>query len=222
LEKERVMQKSRLLMWWRQQRGWLLALIPAMVTIGTGSGQVLFTNFGPGQSYDTGFVYVVNSNVSCSLNTPDVQAVQFQPSDYAVLDDAQLALGIFSGTNLLSVYLETDAADQPGAIIEKMDVTGLQPVFPGSVIKATSLLHPLLVGGTKYWLVAATSAADTCAGWQRNSTGDNGTGTNFSHNLLNTSPTGPFTSQPTGLGRPAFQIDGEQAYNTLFLSFFFN
>lgn len=216
------MQKSRLLEWWRQQRASSLTLIAAMVTIGTGSGQVLFTNFGPGQSYDTNFTYVINSNVTCSLSTPDVQAVQFQPSVNAVFDSAQLALGIFSGTNLLSVYLETDAAGQPGQIIEKIDVTGLQPIFPGSVIKATSLLRPFLVPGTKYWLVVATSAADTCAGWQRNSTGDNSDGTNFAHNLLNTSPTGPFTFQPAGLGRPAFQIDGLPGYNALFFWFFFS
>jgi hypothetical protein len=205
---------------WRCHRAWLLTLVVAAVAITSGSGQVLFSNFGPGLTYDTNDLYVINSNVTCALNTPDVQAVQFEPMVQSVFADAKLALGIYSGTNLLSVYLETDAGGKPGFIIEKIDVTGLQPVFPGGVITATSLIRPFLVAGVKYWLVSATSAADTCAGWQW-SLGDAATGTNFAHNLLSTSPTGPFTFQSAGLMRPAFEVDGEPGYNSLFFSFFF-
>src|SRR5216684_2429177 len=80
-----------------------------------GRAQVLFTNFGPGLTYNTISVYTGPGGTAC---TNDGLATKFQPSVSAFFQDAKLALGLYSGTNQVSVYLETDGLAGPGTIIE--------------------------------------------------------------------------------------------------------
>jgi hypothetical protein len=109
-----------------------------------------------------------------------------------------------------------DAGGSPGTIIEgPINVTGLAAfVSGGSVITANSTLHPYLLEGTPYWLVAYAANADTCAVWNWNSTGDTGTSTNLVFNNI-PSPTGPWSPDP-GDTRGAFEIDGNPALDTGF------
>jgi hypothetical protein len=195
----------------------------AIAIAGCAHSQVLFTNFGPGLAYNTATGYFVNGvGTTCSAGK-EALAEKFQPSSSAPFGDAKLALNLISGTNKLSIFLETDAGGLPGAILEQIDVTGLAPANAGSVITANSFLHPPLVAGASYWLVAVALTPDTCAGWNENSTGDTPTGTNSAFNNV-ASPTGPWTFQITSptLRRIAFQIDGgtgpESAYQVGYAS----
>jgi hypothetical protein len=174
-------------------------LVALMIPLGA-HGTVLYSNLGQGNNVFQGSGYILNGNTI---------AMQFTPSVSAPFLDAQLALGLSSGPNQVSVYLETDAGNTPGVILEQIDVSGLQPFASPSLITAVSVLHTQLNSSTKYWLVAGVQDAQTDADWMLNSIGDNSNGSNFAFNGF-LSPTGPWvfaTDGPTA-PRAAFQIDG--------------
>lgn len=171
--------------------------------------QVLYTNFGPGFTYNSGFEYLIADSPNCAFPFPESEAVQFRPPVNAFFQDAIVALGVDSGTNEMSLYLESDAGGLPGAIIEgPINVTNLATTGTGSVVTAPSMLHPFLLSGTPYWLVVTVPNANTCAGWFFNSTGDTTNGTTKVYDDVNGSPTGPWTFSVPRQTRPAFQIDG--------------
>jgi hypothetical protein len=178
-----------------------LALLPFLGM--AGRAQVLFTNFGPGLTYKASN-YSGPGGTAC---TNFALATRFQPSVSAFFQDAKLALGLFQGTNQVSVYLETDGPAGPGTVIEGPINVSLSTAPAGSVITATSSLHPFLLGGTSYWLVWTAMNADTCADSFWNSTGDVSNGSNFAFDSPGT-PTGPWNFFGARSTRPAFQIDG--------------
>jgi hypothetical protein len=185
-----------------------LALLPLLGM--AGQAQVLFTNFGPAMTYDSVSVYAITSG-SCGAQSI---AAKFQPSTSAFFQDAQLALGLLRGTNHISIFLATDVAGKPGVPIDgPINVSGLVGYPGSSVITAPSTLHPFLMAGTSYWLVAAALHFDTCGGWF-GSLADASNGSNFASNT-NGSPFGPWSYAPANvLIRTAFQIDGSATINT--------
>ena len=87
------------------------------------------------------------------------------------LDKIELAVGLVSGTNQLDVWLMSDAAGQPGAIIETFSFNGAMGAFGNAnpPLAANSVLRPVLLPGTPYWLIAHAPASDTWAAWNLNS-----------------------------------------------------
>lgn len=181
----------------------LLAILPLLGI--AGRAQVLFSNFGPGYSYNTSDAwYTGGSSSGCA----QVTAAKFTPPESALFEDAKLPIALTAGTNQVAVYLETDNAGDPGTLIEgPINVTGLTGP-PGSVITAPSTLHPLLQGGTPYWLVVTSSNADTCSYWYFNSTGDMNDGTNLAFHPGSSSLSGTWVNGGSSTIRPAFEIDG--------------
>ena len=164
--------------------------------------QIIFSNFGPGMTFDTNHGYTVAG--SNALGT-SVVANRFTATSNLSFSSAQLALGLSSGSpSILQVLLETDSGGLPGSIIETINVNiGAFP--PGGVVTATSALNPLLTSGTNYWLVAYAPGPNTAAEWNF-SFGDVPTLSNFASNQI-PSPTGPWTFA-SGPVRSAFQING--------------
>ena len=185
-------------------------ILALMLTV-SAHASVLYSNFEPSLAFDSTSGYDVAGTASASGAAGQVVAEQFTPSVSASFSDALLPLGLVSGTNQVSVYLETNASGLPGTILEQINVTGLPTVtFPpggGSVFTAASVLHPTLTAGTPYWLVAVALNADTFAVWDLNSTGDTINGSNAALNDL-ASATGPWTLATAGQVRNAFEIDG--------------
>jgi hypothetical protein len=134
---------------------------------------VVFSNFGPGTTFDTNHGYTVAGSAT---NTANVVANSFTVASNVNFTSAQLALGLVSGPSMLQVLLVADAGGVPGSIIETINVN-IGPFPPGSVVTATSVLNPLLTSGTTYWLMAYAPGANTLAEW------------NFS--LSDTSPPSP-------------------------------
>jgi hypothetical protein len=153
----------------------LLWAVAALITcLGTATGvraDVLFNNFGPGDTYNTGVGWTVSGS------SPQIaSAMAFTPSETATLDSITLAVSLFTGTNEVLVKLETDAAGQPGTVLESFDFVNQMGPF-GSAnppLTASSLTHPLLATGTQYWLAAFPGASDTGAAWNFNSIGQTG------------------------------------------------
>jgi hypothetical protein len=138
---------------------------------------VIFSNLGPGNSY--------NGGAGRSLGDPG-------DGDYVTLGNAftvgatsmnlsaiDVAAGLLRGTNQLTIDLDADSGGSPGAVIESFTIKNAMPVFTtvsmDNLVTATSVLHPLLTAGTQYWVVLSVpDDGSTWAAWNLNSTGDTG------------------------------------------------
>jgi len=67
---------------------------------------------------------------------------QFTPANNTRFGGAQVALGLSSGPGIVDVYLQEDLSGLPGAVIEKIPLSGLTPT--PSIFTATSALMPPL------------------------------------------------------------------------------
>lgn len=175
----------------------LWAAIPLVVALSAGwaAGDVLYSNFGSGMSFDTNVCHSYFINQSQFQQTPGdcnqsltpvtippaTIAVQFQTSTTATFDEAQLALSLTAfntGPNRLDVYLESDSGGAPGSIIAGFELNNLLPLTPsvvqvGSALAGVTLISgssgtPTLGGGTPYWLVVNAPDAGTVAAWSWN------------------------------------------------------
>jgi hypothetical protein len=157
---------------------------------------VLFSTFGPGDSYDTSTGWTIG----------------FDPHDYEqggqftigtatpqYLDRIELATWLVTGTNTLDVWLMNDAAGEPGTTIEAFSFVDAM-TSPGGILAADSALHPILSPGTPYWLVASAPSSDTWAAWNLSSPQVAG----LSAQRENSGPWDIWSTAPLG----AFRISG--------------
>jgi hypothetical protein len=133
---------------------------------------VIVNTFGPGDAYQVGSGW--------TIGYPDwrwVQGAAFTPATSVTLGKIDLAGSWAGGSNELDVRLMSDAGGQPGATIESFHFSGAMGVFGNwnPPLSANSTLHPLLTGGTQYWLIASAPEEDTWAVWNYNSIGATGT-----------------------------------------------
>jgi hypothetical protein len=132
----------------------------------------VFTNFGPGLSYD------INSGnpVGNAFDGNDyAEANSFVPTGSGSLQSLRIALSCaFACPGPVGVSLTTDTADHPGLVLESFVVPGgtLGPIGTNnSPLFLLSVLHPALIMGTKYWVAVGAGLTDTAA-WNLNTTGD--------------------------------------------------
>jgi hypothetical protein len=133
---------------------------------------VLYTNFGVGQTYD------INSGnpVGNAFDGNDwAEANTFTPSVSGKLQSLQLALSCaFACPDPVTVSLNSDAGNQPGLVLESFSVAGaaLGPIGTNNVpVLLNSVLLPQLLAGVQYWVAVSGPLTDTVA-WNLNSTGD--------------------------------------------------
>ncbi len=161
-------------------------------------GGVVYTNLGPGGSFD--------GNDQFEVGSQNGLAVQFTPTANVTFSDAEMALVHKIGTNLYDVSLATDSAGLPGTILETISLNGVVSTSTPTLVTATSSLEPVLEAGSSYWLIVSAPDAGTQGGFAINSIGDL-PNNNFAFSNTNT-PLGPWTLDNIGENRPAFQIDG--------------
>ncbi|SPP99681.1 exported hypothetical protein [Candidatus Sulfobium mesophilum] len=154
----------------------LAILLLALLSTGVAQADILFNNFGAGDTYDTSFGWTVSG--STSQNPQFEPAMSFTPSTTAHLSSIDFVTSMLSGTNEVMLSLVNDSGGAPLGLaleswtfINQMGTLGSNP----SVLTADSVVHPLLDVGTTYWLVASPPVSDTWAGWNFNSIGDTGT-----------------------------------------------
>jgi hypothetical protein len=161
----------------------------------------IFSTSGPGDTYDTSTGWPIGGVFS-----PDMYESANQFSFGGVtsyyLDTVQLAVARLSGTNELNVWLTSDAAGEPGTLIEAFNFTNA--MGPGGLnnplLVGNSMLRPVLSPGTNYWLVASAPNADTLALWNLSSPPVQGL-------VLYRVDTGPWNVDPIDtLG--AFRVEG--------------
>ena len=166
---------------------------------------VIYSNFGPGMAFDTDptHSWTINGFAGPGVGQQAISQ-RFVPDDTATFGSAQVALSLFSGTASVAVFLQADSSGLPGAVIERMNVSGLTGA--PSLFTASSVLFPQLQAGTAYWLTVVADASGVLAGWNWNAIGDIG-----SDNFAATqggSPLGPWGHNPSPVIRAVFQING--------------
>jgi hypothetical protein len=132
-----------------------LSLLYASTAI---ASEIIYSTFGPGQSYSQESGWPVGTLPLPFDETQRMEAaVSFIPAQNYTLDSIAVAalLDSFSSSNQFTVSLARDSgASLPGAALETYSLTGLADQL--AVYTASSLLHPQLTSGEKYWLVMSS------------------------------------------------------------------
>jgi len=141
-------------------------LIVLLLAVPSHAAQI-FSTLGPGDTYDTSVGYTIGY----SGNEYDQgNSFSFTVAAPYFLDTIELAAGYMSGINEIDVWLMSDAAGEPGAIIEAFNFTNLGPFGQNNpLLVGTSVLRPTLTPGTDYWLIASAPNSDTWAAWNLSS-----------------------------------------------------
>jgi len=124
----------------------------------------IFSTLGPGDTYELSGWWGI---ISFPYDLDTANQFSFAGSTKYCLDTIELAVGFNTGTNELGVWLMSDAAGEPGTIIEAFNfVDAMGPTGQNNpLLVGNSVLNPVLSPGTDYWLVASTPNIDTNAGW---------------------------------------------------------
>lgn len=163
---------------------------------------VIYTNLGPGRSFDATQGWTINGYLGSGIGRQAISQ-QFSPGKSTRFGSAEVALSRFSGPGRVDVYLQQDASGLPGAVIEKIPLAGLRST--PRLFTATSTRMPCLVKGERYWLSVVAAAPRVLAGWQWNSSGDTSSVAFASTQYGRAS--GPWSLPPSPETLAAFQID---------------
>lgn len=173
---------------------------------GEARGDVIFSNLGPGDSFDSSqswFVGGLNSSVGQSFGLGARVAMPFTVATGpdVVFTGAELALSYTEGPNSLEVQLATDAAGLPGAVLES--IAAAFP-SPAALVSVASSSLPVLTAGTTYWIIASVDLTGTTGGgW--NFTSPAVTGPIAFQQDSGSGPGGWFATNTTGA---AFRVTG--------------
>jgi hypothetical protein len=167
------------------------------------SDPILFSNFGSGFSYDITTGNPVGNGFDGNTY---IEGETFQSAFTATLTTIELALSdADTSADPIAVALRSDAADSPGAILESWAIlSGVAgPLGTNNpAIVLTSVLHPLLIAGSSYWLTAGTPGTSDYA-WNLNSVGAN------ADHAISTDNGATWFVGPSGFFTPgAFQVGG--------------
>jgi hypothetical protein len=113
----------------RRHLGGLLALV---LLTGTAKADIIYNNFGPGDTYNQ----YIGHTVGDPLSYQDI-GEPFTPTGNSYrLDRMVLALSWIAGTNAVDVSLMTSVGDLPGSVLETWHVTNLPDFGAGGLRSA--------------------------------------------------------------------------------------
>lgn len=171
-----------------------------------GADSIIFSNLGPGGTYDPGTAY----NVSGPLSQAEEASAIGQPfvptADFA-FDAVEVALNWLLDTNAGAVSLMSDLGGQPGSVLESFQFAN-RPHLTSTdtdLAQGLSLQHPLLHARTQYWIVA-TAEGDAFMVWNFNNTGQLGTAIRINDE--------EWTARPD-LSSAAFRVRGSRVENVV-------
>jgi len=134
---------------------------------------VIYSNLGPGDSFDTVAYLVLGPTSNLGVDI-DIAAPFMGSAQPTVLASAEMALGHspLSGNNELLVQLRSDVGGSPGSVLASSSVAQV-PAGPTLVTADFSASPVTLQPGNTYWLVADAND-DAFLLWFWNNTGDFG------------------------------------------------
>jgi hypothetical protein len=127
-----------------------LKLLPLLlIGVPAFAGTVVFSDFGPGDTYGGG-AWVVNNSQSV--------AAPFTPTSGGLLSQIRVVLGYQSNvTSGLTVDLTASGTSPNSTILEEWSLPTSSIVFGGPIITLQSIANPALSAGSEYWLTVAPS-----------------------------------------------------------------
>jgi hypothetical protein len=145
-----------------RSRSALIVTAILFVAAGQAGAAVVYSTFGPGDSYDTSTGWTIGFGGWA-------QGDQFSfagPQPY-YLDTVEAAVGLMTGANQLTLSVMSDVGGQPGAVLESFSFINQMGFFGDydPPLTGTSISHPLLTPGTNYWLIASAPDSSTTAAW---------------------------------------------------------
>jgi len=172
------------------------------VTAREARADIIFSNFGPGGTFNTGNGNPIGFDFFTGDN--DAQADSFVPGGTFALNSLTLALASLNRTNSapLTVSIAGSSGLLPGPALESWTIgAGVLPTF-GSLftpLSLTSILQPTLIVGLRYWVTVSGSGTDSNA-WNLTLLTD--------ANPTATSVNGGATYSRLGLTPGAVRLDG--------------
>jgi hypothetical protein len=123
---------------------------------------VIYNSFLPGDNYSG-----VRGDFGWFGTAYYAEAAAFMVPYDCSLTTIDIALGYENGPNVMTVSLFSDNAGVPGGPRETFLLTNVvQPmVTHGSIITMNSALHPILTGGTQYWIEVEVVPTTTNMTW---------------------------------------------------------
>lgn len=138
--------------------------ILACILTTNAQSEVIFNNFGKGDTYATNFSYGIGKSPWGGADIDQGDAFTFTGSNIT-LDTISVAVSLFdiSVGNKFDLLLMNDINGHPGNVIEIFNFNNITTT--PTIITGYSVLHPLLNANTQYWLIGDTPTADTTVGW---------------------------------------------------------
>lgn len=164
---------------------------------------VIFSNLGIGDSYVLGTAWSIGGVEFADSD----QGSPFTASSDSVFDSIEVAFTWNGGGNAGDIWLMSDVNGAPGDILEAFHFTDLPDFGSTSSALATgvSTLHPLLLEGNQYWVIA-TASVNAFMTFNFNATGDFG--------LAGRVNGGPWVTNPS-FEAGAFRVNGTPAVSAV-------
>ena len=161
---------------------------------------MIYTDFGPGNGYDT-----TTADPIGDIGVNSAYAAEFTTSTGPVaLSSISVALGQIEGAGgLVNISLASDNGGSPGEILETLQGAVPDDFFAGgSVVTVNSVSTPILQANTQYWVEVSAVDPSQTFGWYYNDLNPLASGpVGVSNDGGATYSVGPDTS-------PAFSVQG--------------
>lgn len=156
---------------WRVVKVWQILSCAFIVSASVARADpIIFSNLGPGDTYDDRAAWTVGGPFSAA---DDAVAIgqSFAPAADVTFDAVEVALTWITGTNAATISLMSDLGGHPGTVLESFQFADLPQIGTTNTELALgdSSHHPVLHGGSQYWIVA-TADGDAFMGWAWNNT----------------------------------------------------
>jgi hypothetical protein len=157
----------------------IAAVATAMSMAMPGQADIIYSNIQPGDNFGPG----VAIGVVPFVGVFNYAGEGFIPTQNYNFDSVEMAASLFSGPNILDVYLMGTVGGLPTGILESFTLSNDLSNNPATgMVTIDSLSHPLLEAGMEYWVVAAGGPTTTVF-WAQNV-----------HNIMGPNVSGPTLS----------------------------
>ncbi len=137
-------------------------------------GDVLFTNFGVGDTYNTGKGWTLSDGEPLNFDIDQGDAFIVNGGDF-FLDSIDLAIGLVLGQNRIFIDVYTTVGGLPGVVIDSAVIDGQMGLFGQANPPIVAMFSGVttLFDGEQYFVTASTDS-NTWAAWNLNNVDDFG------------------------------------------------
>ena len=182
------------------------AILAALSVEAAASADVLYSNFAPGDTYDTEYGWTLSYGGPLGGDAfEDAVSFTVTGGDY-YFNSADVAVNHFWGPDLVYFDLHADAGGVPGAVLDFTSASGVHPPGTnGAPMTAHFGSDTILQNGQTYWLALRTETEDAWLSWAFNIVDDFG----LRAWQVNNGPWNPAFGTPgTDSERGVFRING--------------